>query len=141
MACGVRDKAWDEFVEWCQRRKLKALPAHPWTIAAFLRALEPRVKPRTMATYLKAITAMHVLKSRKRPDRHPMVTRTLRMIEQRAEARKRDAGLFQDDDFADADRPANRKPKPAPKKPSPVPSRVRVLGSQPKLVPRRGLKD
>ena len=35
------NKAWDEFVAWCQKRGVSAVPANPWTLAAYARWCEP----------------------------------------------------------------------------------------------------
>lgn len=95
--------AWKQFVEWCQSRGLRPLPANPWTVAAYARWCETRHRYNTIVTFIKAIAREHVLRTRKRPDRHPLVTKTLNLIAQRQEQKREDkaqaAALFQDADF------------------------------------------
>ncbi len=149
------DKAWNEFVSWCGTSGLSALPANPWTLAAYARWCERQHKYPAIAKTIRAIARVHNSKSRKRPDRHPTVTRTLRLIETRSRARKKgkDApkALFPEDDILTA------KKKGPPKKPKKAakaagkngkkgkkgkkkkPSRP-GLSAGPKLVSRRRLK-
>ena len=53
---------------------------------------------------IKAIAREHIRKSRKRPDRHPLVTRTLNLIAKRQEEleidKQRAAALFDEETFA-----------------------------------------
>ncbi len=143
------DKAWNEFVSWCRARGLSALPANPWTLAAYVRWCERRHKYPAIAKTLRAIARVHNSKSRKRPDRHPTVTRTLRLIETRSHTRKKgkDApkALFPEDDILTA-----KKKKP-PRKPKKDKKATRKNGKKkkrsrpglsagPKLVSRRRLK-
>ena len=97
------ERAWLEFVDWCKTRDLRAVPAHPWTMAAFACWCEPRYRPEMIGKLLGGIGRVHATKSRKRPDRHPTVSRTLRMIETRAKRRIHSVELFVDEDFANAD--------------------------------------
>ena len=83
MALQVNAKAWDDFVAWCQRRRLCAIPANPWTIAAYARWCEPIKTPRAIAKAVKEISTVYESKTRKRIDRDPLVQRTLEMIENR----------------------------------------------------------
>lgn len=135
------DDAWDDFVAWCEAQNLSAVPAHPWTLAAYIRACEHRYRPRTLAKLIKAIGRVHATKSRRRPDRHPTVSRTLKMIGDRAEKRDRDASLLDDDDLIAKTPKRKKKPKPVKDKGPPRKRTVRVLGSTPKLVSRRKLKS
>ncbi|MEQ8227328.1 MAG: hypothetical protein RIA64_04515 [Rhodospirillales bacterium] len=95
--------AWTFFVDWCQKRGLKPLPANPWTVAAYARWCEANHRYQTIVDMVKAIAKEHMRKSRKRPDRHPLVTRTLNLIakrqEQLEEDKHRAADLFPDEDF------------------------------------------
>lgn len=84
-----RENAWNEFVDWCGGRGLHAMPAHPWTIAAYIRWLEHRASPSAIQRIVRAIARQHREKSRKRPERHPTVARTLRGVEYRARERRR----------------------------------------------------
>ena len=143
------DKAWNEFVSWCGASGLSALPANPWTLAAYARWCERRQRYPAIAKTLRAIARVHNSKSRKRPDRHPTVTRTLHLIETRSRARKKgkDApkALFPEDDLLTA------KKKRPPKKPKKAGKAAGKNGKKkkrskpglsagPKLVSRRRLK-
>ncbi len=77
------DRLWLHFVRWCGSRRLRALPAHPWTVAAYLRWCAPRRSATPPARRLRAIARAHVLSLQPPPDRAPLVRRTLRLIEQR----------------------------------------------------------
>lgn len=101
-----REAAWQDFVDWCGGRGLSAMPANPWTVAAYIRWLERSTSPTAIHRILRAIAHEHREKSRKRPERHPTVTRTLRDVEARAKERRRRraAGpdLFPEDELAPA---------------------------------------
>lgn len=133
------DKAWDGFVSWCRSRGLSALPANPWTLAAYARWCERRQRYPAIARNLKAIARIHDSKTRKRPFRHPTVTRTLSLIQararERAKAKPKSAELFPEDDMLGAGGRAAPK-RGAPKKKTPR----RGLSTRPKLVSRRRLK-
>ncbi len=122
------EKAWREFAAWCRARKLRHLPAHPWTVAAYARWRERRGKAAGEA--VRAIGRAHLLAGRPPPDRHPTVTRTLNKIEARRDAAVDGANLFEDRDFL------NDAPAPEPK-PEPEARPRRTMRVRPKLV-RRG---
>lgn len=128
------ERAWTDFAEWCRGRGLKALPAHPWTVAVFARWCEPRLPAVQIARNLKAIARVHLLAGHPVPDRHPTVRRTLRAIEARQAGRRAGAALFRAEDFIPSDTPP-------PKRRSAVaeaPRRGRlVMPSRPKLTSRR----
>ncbi len=131
---GIHERSWKEFARWCAARGLAAMPAHPWTVAAYARWCEPRCPYQTILKRLKAIARAHLLENRRPPDRHPTVTRTLRRIEARVRTRGDRAALFRAEDFVD------RADTPPPAAEAPVPPRsakVRTLRSKPRLVPRR----
>lgn len=144
------DKAWDEFVSWCRDRGLKAMPANPWTFAAYARWCERSHRFPAIAKTIRAIARVHGSKSRKRPERHPTVARTLHLIESRSGAKEKSGTkrtpLFRDEDFAAPDAGA------APESPSPKTAKTksgktaragkrrRKLSSRPKLVSKRRLK-
>tara|TARA_R110001592_G_scaffold306815_2_gene579908 strand:+ start:970 stop:1419 length:450 start_codon:yes stop_codon:yes gene_type:complete len=98
--------AWSVFVDWCQNRGLRPLPANPWTVAAYARWCETNHHYQTIVNMVKAIAKEHMRKSRKRPDRHHLVTRTLNLIAKREEEREEDkvqaAALFPEEDFVPA---------------------------------------
>ena len=85
MAGRMNQKAWDDFVFWCQLRCLNPVPANPWTLAAYVRWCESRMTPRMIAKAIKEIDRVHESKTRKRIHRHPLVKRTLKTIEARRE--------------------------------------------------------
>ena len=137
----VQEKAWKEFARWCQKRGLNAIPANPWTVAAYAKWCEPRRRFPTIANAIKAIARMHLLSCLRSPDRHPTVRRTLRQIKARAESKGQRADLFRAEDFrrgaAAGEAPgvaqASAKTKPG----SPNRRPKRALRSKPKLVSRR----
>jgi hypothetical protein len=94
MSAGKREKAWSDFAAWCTTRGLRALPAHPWTVAAYARWCERRHRYSKIVMHIRAIARAHVLACATSPDRHPTVTRTLRMIEARSRTRASRAALF-----------------------------------------------
>jgi hypothetical protein len=89
-----RERAWTNFIGWCRARRLQPLPAHPWTVAAYARWCEARHRPPVIALRVRAIARAHLLAGWPPPDRHPIVQRTLKLIEQRAETSGRRAALF-----------------------------------------------
>ena len=128
-----QDGAWRHFEAWCRTRRLRPLPAHPWTIAAYARWWERRQGYPAIVQRLKSIARVHLLKRLKPPLRHPTVTRTLRMIERRS--RVDGAALFRDEDFTAAAAPT---PPPPPLPPSGAPDGdAKAMRSTPRLVARR----
>ncbi len=131
------DKGWREFAGWCERRRLSALPAHPWTVAAYIRWCEPRQRFEAVAERLKAIARAHVLKGMKAPDRHPTVKRTLRMIERRGRIKGMRAALFRDADFIAPDSRPPAVPPAAAENGDRRRRPARSMRAKPKLVARR----
>ena len=128
------ERVWADFVEWCGARGLKALPAHPWTVAAFARWCEPRQSAQQIARNVRIIARAHLLACRPVPDRHPTVRRTLRAIELRQAVRRRSAALFAPEDFVSAGPPATTGRDADGKERT---RRRRLLSSRPKLASRR----
>ena len=91
-------RLWSDFRRWCAAKGLKALPAHPWTIAAYLRVVDRRAKgedgARAAKRALDVIAREHVLKTARVPTRHPTVQKTLELIERRTAVRAQHAALF-----------------------------------------------
>lgn len=143
----AEEKAWTDFVSWCEARNLKAVPANPWTLAAYLRWCEPHQRYPAIAKNIKAIAKVHMTKTRKRLDRHPMITRTLRLLEARARAKKKikdaPAALFPEDDILGTEKPkAAETTKPGAKASRPAKKKVlKGLSAGPKLVSKRKLKN
>jgi hypothetical protein len=107
------DAAWRHFVAWCRARRLKPLPAHPWTIAAYARACERRFGHRAVVARVGSIVRAHLMQGHAAADRHPTVARTLIAIAQQAENRPVAADLFDPADFVAPDEKPKleRKPK------------------------------
>jgi hypothetical protein len=132
------DKAWRDFQRWCRGKRLPALPAHPWTVAAYVRYRDRHGGGAAVAEALAAIGRAHILRSARPPHTHPLVQRTVRRLAERAQARPDQSALFADNDAVNAPRPD---PAPVPDAPEPPPPRggVRSLRGEPKLVRRRRL--
>lgn len=79
MATPQREKAWLDFRSWCVARGLRALPAHPWTVAAYVRFCQSRHRPKTIAGKLETIVRAHVFKGHASPEKNIIVKRTLRL--------------------------------------------------------------
>lgn len=152
------DKAWKEFISWCEERGLKAVPANPWTLSAFARWSESQHPYPTVAKNIEAIARVHHTKTRKRLDRHPMVTSTLSLLETRAEAKKsakdKQAALFPEDDILEKKAAGKGKAKktkklagkakakkPAKGKKTAKKKTRKGMSASPKLVSRRRLKS
>jgi hypothetical protein len=135
MIARPKEKAWADFVAWCKARRLRPLPAHPWTVAAYARWCESRYRLPDIAKRINAISRAHLLKCASPPDRHPTVTRTLRVIEMRYRIRTKHAALFRAEDFTDTATPARSTPSPGRK--SVRKRQGRVLRASPRLVSRR----
>ena len=125
----VQDKAWRDFVKWCAARSLGSLPAHPWTVAAYVRTLEGRHLHPAIVKRVKAIARAHLLSGLAPPDKHPLVKRTLRLI--RARRRHRLAGLFRAEDFLGPAAPGAASGGTGKRR------RKRGLRATPRLIPRR----
>jgi hypothetical protein len=132
-------KSWNEFTKWCQVRGLRAIPTHAWTLAAFVRWCEPRHDYATIVAITKAIARMHLIAGHLDPERHPMVKRTLAMIERSISNRHHRSALFDDDFMNDeftkkepTELSSNKTEKSRPTK-----KVLRAMRSTPKLVRRK----
>ncbi len=138
--------AWHSFVSWCTDRGLTAVPANPWTLAAYARWCEPQMPHKDIVRAFKTIFRVHATKSRRRPDRDPMVVNILKQIEDRAKEKKRPnektVPLFPDSDILKPDPPPKRKKTAAKAKTGKTGKRKTLpgLSSSPKLVSKRKLK-
>ena len=141
MARRAREKAWLDFMDWCRARQLTPLPAHPWTVAAYARWCEGRYRYSILVKHIRVISRAHLLSCCAPPDRHPMVARTLHLIEARERTRGRRASLFPDGDCMPAsltpsfDRGQAELPLKPPR--SAGRASVRAMTAQPRLVSRR----
>ena len=142
------DTAWNDFVAWCRKRGLSPMPANPWTVAAYARWCERHHRFPAIMRTIRAIARVHRSKSRKRPDRHPTVARTMRLIENRGRTRTKvkGPGLFPEADIiggtaktgTSAAKDGTRK---SARGRSRSPARTkRSLSPRPKLVSKRRLK-
>ena len=147
-----QDRAWRDFYDWCKSRGLKALPAHPWTVAYYARWSEQHFRHHTIVKCVKAISRVHLLNCYRSPERHPVVARTLRLLEQRPQSKRHGAALFRAEDFIESQNEAKNdsenkdgasllpKKKRAPKKrggPNDMSPHRRTMRATPKLVSRR----
>jgi hypothetical protein len=129
MAEPTQRKAWRDFAAWCAARRLRALPAHPWTVSAYIRWCESRTRIQAITPILRAIARQHLLKGHASPDRHPTVRRTLRAVDIRQRAKAGQAALFRAEDFLES---ATDQPPATANKPR----RTRGMRSTPRLVSR-----
>lgn len=85
------DKLWLEFVDWCHQRHLKSMPAHAWTVAAYLRWKDRQGTGRKIGKtksvgadrLIRVISRAHLLCGHRSPHAHPVITKTLASIERR----------------------------------------------------------
>ena len=75
------------------------MPAHAWTIAAFLRWMDSQNNGDQVHAALKSISRAHLLCGRRSPHHHPMIERTLSSIERRRETSQDRSNLFEAHDF------------------------------------------
>ena len=130
-----REKNWMDFVDWCRAWRLKPLPAHPWTLAAYARWCDTHYRRPNVSKRIEAIARAHIFYCAASPDRHPTVMSTLRTIERRHQSHANRAALFRAEDFAGAGTSKRATPKTKTKK---TPNRPRrSLRSTPPLVSRR----
>ena len=127
----ARVKTWGDFKRWCRTRNLAPLPAHPWTIAAYLRWVDRRHDAKAARAALQVIAREHRLKSARVPDRHPTVQRTLALIERRAETRAQRSSLFDERMLAEASPSSPESEK------TQLQTRRRALAGTPRLKRRR----
>ena len=73
----IHDPSWRAFAAWCRRLALCPLPAHPWTVGAFLRWCEEKPGAVAVPEAVVAIAAVHARRGYGRPERHVIVRRTL----------------------------------------------------------------
>ncbi len=123
-----------DFVAWCRVRRLSPLPAHPWTLAAYARWCETRHRYPGVVKRVQAIARAHLLRGSKAPDRHPVVARTLRLIEMRERARPHCSALF-------ADAEQGRCTTKSAKHTAAAMPRRRTLRSSPPLISKRPQDD
>ena len=79
----IHDPSWRAFDAWCRRLRLRPLPAHPWTVAAFLRWCDERPGAASVTDAVGAIAAVHMRRRLARPERDDIVRRTIAALERR----------------------------------------------------------
>ena len=139
----VSNAAWDQFVDWCLHKSLKPMPAHTWTLAAYTLTLEGQMSLAQIRKCLAKIGKAHVKKSKKRPDRDPLIEKTIKAIERRAKGIVHKAKILDDEDFSDPTTPKVKKNTPRQKKP--VGSKIkksqnRIMRGEPNLVIKRNFR-
>lgn len=122
-----------DFVEWCRARRLKPLPAHPWTVAAYARWCDTHCRRPNVSKRVEAIARAHIFFCAASPDRHPTVTSTLRNIERRRQSEAHRAALFPSEDFAG--------PGAAKRTAQKIKARTKSKVEQPSNQPRRALRN
>ncbi|MBT3559380.1 MAG: hypothetical protein HN644_02630 [Rhodospirillales bacterium] len=151
MSRGKHDKLWIEFLDWCRERQLKALPAHAWTVAAYLRWREKQFQGKadfvSADRVIKIISRAHLLTGYKSPHDHPVIAKTIASIARTRTTTPDRSDLFSDKDFAATPKTARTPSEPEPdddeeppEEPPQVVSGIRTnfsLRTQPKLVSRR----
>ena len=140
----VGNVAWDEFVAWCIAKSLNPLPAHAWTLAAYIRTLEEHMSPPDIRKHLADVAKAHAEKSKKRPERDPLITKTIEIMEKRALKKALKAKKLDDEDLSDPTTPKTKKSKtPARKKtdgPKAKSTNTRSMRATPKLVTKPQVK-
>ena len=140
----VGNVAWDEFVAWCIAKNLNPLPAHPWTLAAYIRTLEEHMSPPNIRKHLADVSKAHAEKSKKRPERDPLIGKTIEIIEKRAEKTALKAKKLDDEDLSDPTAPKTKKSKTSAKKkaggPKAKSTNTRSMRAIPKLVKKPQVK-
>ncbi|MGB0681900.1 MAG: hypothetical protein ACPGOV_04310 [Magnetovibrionaceae bacterium] len=91
-----REAAFLTFEKWCKDRRLSALPAHPWTVAAYCRWVAARRGLKPLGAVLESIGRAHLFAGLQAPDQATVVRRTLESLNRAAEAKAQRADLFED---------------------------------------------
>lgn len=144
MAALGKRRSWDEFVDWCRTHGVKAAPAHPWTVAAYVRTASPSMRLDALRKHLGNIGSMHYERLRTRPDRHPIVKRTLESLRrERDEAKKpKPPALFKPEDFVEEKTPTPKKARAKPAAPKKGAKAKTATKTKPKTAtkPKRSLR-
>lgn len=145
-SAAVREKrAWQNFQAWCRGRGLCPLPAHPWTVAAYVRWCEAHRALGDIPPTLRAIAARHSGGKRRHPEQSPLVRRTLDIVERRRQKRRATgaapklADLLAQPDIGEAASPAPKRPRREAKTRATTATKTRAMRASPKLVSRRTL--
>lgn len=92
-----RNKSWKEFTRWCEAKGLCELPAHAWTVAAYVRFHERRKEHDELEQAMKEIARRHLIRGYADPVIHKMVESTLERVANRQRNRHHHSDLFEDD--------------------------------------------
>ena len=84
-----KTRSWQSFEGWCHERGLSPAPAHPWTLAVYIRVIEGTMRYDALKRHVDQIGQAHFEMRRTRPDREPSVQRVLDAVRRREEAKKR----------------------------------------------------
>ena len=90
----TRGRVWQDFAAWCRRMRLRALPAHPWTVAAFLRWRAAQPRAADPDAVLRVIARVHLARGLAPPDRAPLVRRTAEHLDNLPPAGRPPRSLF-----------------------------------------------
>jgi len=131
----VGNPAWDEFVAWCRHKKLNAVPANAWTLAAYIRSLEGFESLSKIKKRVTDIGKAHAEKSKRRPERDPLIAKTFHILELGGRKQKPKSTVF-DDTAYEEETPASRPSVSTNRKKT----KTRTLRSTPKLVSKRAAK-
>jgi len=131
---------WGEFKRWCRAANLKALPAHPWTIASYMRFVDRHVDTASARAALVVISREHVLKTGREPTHHAIVKSTMETIERRERVKHQHADLFDEAEHKMNPKMMYLKTNPDKKTTDSRAKMVRqrqILSSKPQMVRRR----
>ena len=131
------DTIWRDFIQWCAKRRLRSLPAHPWTLAAYLRWRDESGNPYELKAVADAVRRAHKKADKRSPHRDPIVERTVALIRNKREAREQGSDLFDADSLLFAETPPPDAVEDDETDHPAEAERGRKLSSTPKLVSRR----
>lgn len=138
----VGNAAWDDFVAWCAHKNLNAMPANAWALAAYIRSLEGVESLPNLRKRVADIGKAHAEKSKRRPERHPLIEKTFEIIEKQSNKSSDQSKLFDDTDIAESAQ-KGKKPSASATRSVDDPAKSpksRVMRSKPKLVSKRQSK-
>lgn len=135
------DTIWRDFIQWCAKRRLRSLPAHPWTLAAYLRWRDEKGNPYELKAVVDAVRRAHKKADKRSPDRDPIVERTVALIRNKREARESGSDLFDADSLLFPENPppeaVENADEESHEEDRSATDRGRKLSSTPRLVSRR----
>lgn len=144
MAKPASDTIWRDFIQWCAKRRLRSLPAHPWTLAAYIRWRHEKDPDVHLKAINDAIRRAHKKADKRSPHREPIVERTVALIRNKQQIKSEGSDLFDADSllFSEAPPPAATVDDDGDDgDSSPTAAAKRTLSSTPRLVSRRPKRD